>query len=227
MKRLPIVILYLTLVLAACSHDSHVQTVLDDADRLMFSRPDSAATMLDSLDVSRASESQKARRALLLTMAQVKSHLVVTDTSRINLAVRYYSGRGDSLEMQSLFYQGVVLKYIGNNNDALLALTKAADIANDLGDNFYYGLANREQAGVYTDLYRFEQDLKARQEAVDAFMRCGRPPAGNPYPSVNSRRRIGSPLHHSPQRPRHSPLSPHCRRALPQTPHSGRLRRSL
>ncbi|MDE6371850.1 MAG: hypothetical protein K2K92_10235, partial [Duncaniella sp.] len=103
MKSLPVVIL-LSLLLNACQYNSRVQTVLDSADQLVFTEPGSAVTILDCLDISSASTAQRARHALLLTKAHTKAHIDFTNDTLIYIASEYSQGRGDSLEVQSLYY---------------------------------------------------------------------------------------------------------------------------
>lgn len=174
MKLLPVVIL-LSFLLSACQDDPRIRRVLDEADRKIMTMPDSAAVMLESLDVSAASASQRARHALLLTKARHKAHIIETDDSLIKTASDYYRGSGDSLEVQSLFYNGVILKYQKEYPEALIYLMEAADRAAATGDDFYRGMACREQASVYTELDNYDRSAQLGNEAADAFTRAGYP----------------------------------------------------
>ncbi len=156
MKKLLSVILFVIALAAfvSCGNDRRVEAVLNDADTLMFSRPDSAVAMLDSLDLGMASRFQRARHALLLTKAREKAYRP-TDRldSLISLAVTEFRGRGDSLETQALFYRGVLLNNRRDYSAALISLMDAVDRAAETGDDFYRAMAYREQADVYSRLY--------------------------------------------------------------------------
>lgn len=174
MKLLPVVIL-LSFLLSACQDDPRIRRVLDEADRKIVTMPDSAAVMLESLDVSAAPASQRARHALLLTKARHKAHIIETDDSLIKTASDYYRGSGDSLEVQSLFYNGVILKYQKDYPEALIYLMETADRAAATGDDFYRGMACREQASVYTELDNYDRAAQLGNEAAEAFTRAGYP----------------------------------------------------
>ncbi len=171
---MPVIILFCFL-LGACQNDTHLHRVLDEADRVVMTDPDSAVVMLGQLDLSRAAASQRAHHALLLTKARHKAHIVETDDSLIRIASDYYRGSGDSLETQSLFYNGVILRYAKQYPEALLYLMEAADRATENADDFYRGMACREQASIYNELYNFERAAEFGCKAAKSFNRADRP----------------------------------------------------
>ncbi len=177
MKYLSLIFIALTLVLlaASCGSDKRIDDALQSADRLIFVAPDSAVAALDGLDLSAASRAQRARRALLLTKAREKANIVTTDDSLIKIAADYYRGRGDSLEVQSLFYRGVILGYRGDYSESLISLMEAADRAKAIDDYFYLAMAYREQVAVYTKLLEFDRAARLGEKAVEAFNRANRP----------------------------------------------------
>ncbi len=178
MKKLLSVILFVIALAAfvSCGNDRRVDAVLNDADTLMFSRPDSAVAMLDSLDLGMASRFQRARHALLLTKAREKAYRP-TDRldSLISLAVTEFRGRGDSLETQALFYRGVLLNNRRDYSAALISLMDAVDRAAETGDDFYRAMAYREQADVYSRLYSERPRYECADSAVQYFQRAGKP----------------------------------------------------
>ena len=174
-QRYHISLIFFTLLLTACIGGNRVSDALQTADKLIFVAPDSAVAMLDSLDLDHASRAQRALHALLLTKAREKANITVTDDSLIAIAADYYRGHGDSLEVQSRFYHGVILGYRDDYPRALLSLIQAADLADAIGDDFYRAMACREQVGVYTKLYEFDRAARLGEEAVRAFNRAGRP----------------------------------------------------
>lgn len=174
MRMMPVIILFCFL-LGACQNDTHLHRVLDEADRVVMTDPDSAVVMLGQLDLSKAAASQRAHHALLLTKARHKAHIVETDDSLIRIASDYYRGSGDSLETQSLFYNGVILRYAKQYPEALLYLMEAADRATENADDFYRGMACREQASIYNELYNFERAAELGCKAAKSFNRADRP----------------------------------------------------
>ena len=67
------------LTIAGCGGNSSLSNRLDIAESLIESRPDSAFTVLDSIDISDLKgKSQKARYALLMSMALDKNYVDTT-----------------------------------------------------------------------------------------------------------------------------------------------------
>ena len=161
--------------MTACVGDNRVNETLQTADRLIFVAQDSAVIMLDNLDLDHASRAQRARHALLLTKAREKANITVTDDSLIAIAADYYRGCGDSLEVQSLFYHGVILGYRDDYPRALLSLIQAADLADAIGDDFYRAMACREQVGVYTKLYEFDGFLASARKPSEPSIALAAP----------------------------------------------------
>ncbi len=165
-------------VLCSCSDNSHADPVLDRADTLMYAAPDSAVAMLDSLSGLRLSTDRRARLALLLAKAHEKAGTVAADSASlaaITAAADYYRGRGDSLDVQSQFYRGVLNNHLGNTSGALTALMEAADRASALGDNFYLAMAYREQAAIYAVVREFATSTELGRLAVEHFNACQHP----------------------------------------------------
>ena len=186
MKFLPLIIILLWAgLMASCGGDRRVDTVLTSVDSLVFTAPDSAVRLLDSLTLDRASSAQLDRHALLTAKAREKAGIIARDDTpdsmlsrsidALGVAADHFRGRGDSLEVQTLFYRGVLLGYRGDYSEALVSLMEAADRAADTGDNFYRAMSCREQSKIYTDLYAFDQSVCLGQEAVEAFTLAGRP----------------------------------------------------
>ncbi len=164
-------------VLCSCSDNGHADPVLDRADTLMYAAPDSAVAMLDSLSGLRLSADRRARLALLLAKAHEKAGTVAADSASlaaITAAADYYRGRGDSLDVQSQFYRGVLLGYRREWTAALLSLMEAADRASALGDNFYLAMAYREQADIYGKFFAYQKKYDLADLASQYFIKAGK-----------------------------------------------------
>ncbi len=177
MKKILLISIALSLELlaASCSGDKRVDAALQSADRLIFEAPDSAAAMLCDLDLAEASRGQRARHALLLTKARDKAYIDIPDDSLIKIAADYYRGRGDSLEVQSLYYLGTILNRQCLYPESLISLMEASDRTKAIGDYFYLAMAYREQVAVYTKLLEFDRAASLGEKAVEAFNRAHRP----------------------------------------------------
>lgn len=178
MKNLAFIILSVLLLcvgIAACGGDRDAERRLDRADSLIDKAPATALTVLDSLDADRLSGSQMARYGLLYTKAANKNHTPLADDSLIGMAVDYYAGRGDSLEIQSLYYQAQIYSTLWKLDTALLCLNDVYDKSIDMGDSFYAAMSAREITAIYGRLLIPGQKLKWSQEAKQLFIEAGKP----------------------------------------------------
>lgn len=152
MKHLVSVILSFTLLLAACNHGGIVHDRLMLADSLMAVCPDSALALLDTLDSHDESQAIQAWHTLLLAKANEKTFRRFHNDSLTSMAADYFRGRGDSLEIQALFYNGVIKGYNRDYAGALISLIETTEKAAAAGNMFYLAMAYREQADIYYSL---------------------------------------------------------------------------
>lgn len=167
--------LLLGIVFAGCGGNPDVERRLDRADILINRAPDSALIVLDSLDADNLKGSQLARYGLLYTKAANKNHTPLADDSLIGMAVDYYADRGDSLEIQSLYYQAQIYSTLWKLDTALLCLNDVYDKSIDMGDSFYAAMSAREITAIYGRLLIPGQELKWSQAAKQLFIEAGKP----------------------------------------------------
>lgn len=169
----PIIILLAFTLLTATSctnaQDREADKVLNAADAVMFSRPDSALQILTDLDTTSLSDSRIARYALLMTKASDKNYLPLTNDSLILKAVNHYSGRGDSLETQALYYYGSSMFELNKIEEALAYLNLAYDHSKNQKDYFYEALSARSLSDIYKNIGVFEKQKEYALKAKQAF----------------------------------------------------------
>ena len=117
MKRLPVVILVMLVVLVAvvtgCSRVPHYDSRLVAADSLMRTLPDSTLALVEAVRAdSLSSEGDRAYRDLLLTQARYRCYIVATSDSTINRALNYYSNHSNEREKltRAYIYKGAVME---------------------------------------------------------------------------------------------------------------------
>ena len=110
----------LSVCLASCVHTSDVDAALDRAQRQIETHPDSAFVTLDSLDRSHlTTREQKARHALLYSIALENCGIAMTSDSIINIAVSYYTEAGDTENAEkALFWKERIIEGIGRISPA-------------------------------------------------------------------------------------------------------------
>lgn len=164
------------LISGGCSHsDRALRQQLSLADSLMADRPDSALAILNRLPADSLRGELKPWYALLTTKARYKNHQDVLDDSLINIAVAHYSGRGDSLEYQSLYYQGVTLHTSEQYEKSLITLYEAYDKAAAASDQFFQAMSARELSGVYYDIDNVVKELEWIEKAKKLFIAAKKP----------------------------------------------------
>ncbi len=112
------------------------------AESLMQQSPDSALTVLRTIDGSRLSGERQARHALLLSQAFDKNYIDLTDDSLINIAYDFYRNSPDDRRlMQAAYYKAVVIYNGGNYLQSMKFAAIADTLANRLGDHKFAGLS--------------------------------------------------------------------------------------
>lgn len=174
MRFLAIVIIAIAALSASCGRHAATKALLDRADSLMTDHPDSALTLLRTVDGSALPHGSElnARYALLLTQAEVKSFNTATDDSLISIAVDYYTSHWDMVQLlKAHFYRGSV-QYKGKHYaKSLMSMFQALEMAREAGSDFWMGLASRGVADVYLDTYNGEEGVRYAQKEYEHFRR--------------------------------------------------------
>ena len=157
MRRLPVVILALIVVLVAvvtgCGAHRYDGRLVA-ADSLMRNDPDSALALLEALPTaSLTTEGDRAYHGLLISQARYKAYVVATSDSDINRALSYYrahSGEREKLT-RAYIYKGAVMEELGHPDSAMYYY-KSAEATADEKDYVNLGQIKTRIA----DLYRLQ-----------------------------------------------------------------------
>ena len=149
MKLTFLFVLLSVLLFGGCT-SSHVHKALMDVESFIMERPDSALTVLDSMDRSLLKNDRLlAHHALLHAMALDKNYIDVSDDSLASVAFSYYSRKGPKKYLtRAQYYLGLSYYYAGDYNKAILEFTKAERIAEGC-DRLYLGFLKVAQADTY------------------------------------------------------------------------------
>lgn len=144
--------LCLLLLLATCnpSH-SQVETILEQAETLMEEHPDSAFSLLNSLNYrQQLSKKETARYALLLAKATDKTYqsLIPCD-SLLNFALRYYN-KPTAERATALLYKACLEDEVNHDEEAIVHLQEARLILKDYPEE---KSTRRITLGLLGDLY--------------------------------------------------------------------------
>lgn len=167
MKRLFTV--FLIVLLYSCA-SSEVGTLLRDVESYIMEHPDSALTVLESVDSSfLRTQKMRANHALLHAMALDKNYINVTDDSIAQVAVDYYSRKGvNKNKARAYYYLGLAYFYQQDYDKAILEFTKAEKVA-ELCDSLYWGMTKDIQGHAYGMTYNYKEVISCFEKAYDIY----------------------------------------------------------
>lgn len=164
-------VLLFVLFLVSCTDgrsEGQVARLLRQAETCMEEYPDSALVYLHQIpDPEKLTGENQADYCLLLTQAMDKNDLPLSSDSLIQIAVSYYSNKGDAeCKAKALFYKGRVFQQQGNLEGATLLYKKAESMIPDLTDYYlvgliysYLGHLNRDEEHYKKALFYYEKAL--------------------------------------------------------------------
>lgn len=164
---------FVLLCFTACTFH-HTNKLLSLSEQQMSQHPDSALFLLQSMQTSdlRLPE-QKARYALLLSMARDKNYIDETDDSTITIAYNYYKRHSNKrYRMLSYYYSGIVHQNAGERLLAAIEFDNALSLAKELGDNHNAGLACRHLGRIHRLNYNHVSSLDYYEKAASFFDEC-------------------------------------------------------
>lgn len=169
MKRM--INLIFLLLLCSCT-PLEVRNLLKDVDSYIMERPDSALTVLESVDRNLLkTEKSRAHHALLHAMALDKNYIDVTEDSIAQVAVDYYSRKGpEKSKARAYYYLGLAYYYQKDYDKAILEFTKAEKVAEEC-DSLYWGMTKDAQGHTYDITYNEIEVIKCFQKAYDIYIR--------------------------------------------------------
>ena len=162
----------LLLACTACDRSTrHVTENLSQAEELIWTAPDSALHLLESISASRhLTGKEQADYALLLSLAQYRCYIPVSSDSLINLAIEYYKDKNDADKKGAAFYvKGCILEeYSKDIPNALLAYKEAEKCIPSMNDKHYVARIYSSLGYINQCSFNFELAKEYYQKAVQA-----------------------------------------------------------
>ena len=176
MKREKNILFILTILLllacTACYRSTrHVTEHLSQAEGLIWTAPDSALHLLESISASRhLTGKEQADYALLLSLAQYRCYIPVSSDSLINLAIEYYKDKNDADKKGAAFYvKGCILEeYTKDIPNALLAYKEAEMCIPDMNEKRYVARIYSSLGYINKKSFHFDPAKEYYQKAVQA-----------------------------------------------------------
>ena len=148
---------------------------MDRAEALMEDHPDSALAILQTVDsASLRGKADKARRALLMSMALDKNHIFATDSSILQPAIDYYLRHGNpDQRLKTRYYQGRIWMNQGDNEKALNSFLCALEDAPACTDTLALARLFLAKSAMHYNQYDITSYLEATQNAKRLYGLAG------------------------------------------------------
>jgi tetratricopeptide (TPR) repeat protein len=149
--------------------------ILDDVDAIIEDRPDSALSVLNGINTSLFSESEKAKYALLLSIAYDKNYIDTTTFDVLQPALDYYYKHGSDVDrMRTLYYKGRIYANKGDYASATSCYMNALDCGKE-SDNPYLRARLCVSIGVmYSNMYQWNESKEQHIKASQYYRKAGR-----------------------------------------------------
>lgn len=166
-------ILLCALTLSSCA-SKEVTQALSRAEELMWTKPDSALAVLESVDtLDLKTRAQRAEFSLLYTMAFDRNHLTIPNLHIIEPAVRYYERHGSKEDkMKMYFYLGVAQYDTGDPRSAIVSYIRAKEYSLYSDDLVFKGLISFVISDVYFNDNNLPESILYCKEACDYFVQA-------------------------------------------------------
>ncbi len=170
MRRLLIALFSAIFLCPSCVFSGFNAELLD-VESYIQERPDSALSVLESMDLQYLkSPKDKALHALLHAMALDKNFVNVSDDSLANVALQYFENRGPKkYTSRSLYYRGLSYYYANLNDKSILDFTRAENVCLQCGDSLYLAMTYVAMADIYGSSYNDIQEINYLNKALDIF----------------------------------------------------------
>lgn len=165
------------LTITTCDRNNTGIEKLNLADHLMDSRPDSALSILNSLNTETlGNKKEKARYALLKSMALDKNYIDTTSLDILQPAIDYFLRKGTADEkLRTYYYQGRIYQNRENNDSAMQSFMRGREYCGQASDTLTMANLLVAQGTILYTTYKFDDFIKVNLEAAELYRESGRP----------------------------------------------------
>ena len=174
MRLLLLIITAITIVSCNGARKSETYRLLEDVDSYIEARPDSALAVLEGIDVEDlGSREEKAKYALLMSIALDKNYIDRTDFEVLQPAIDYYEDHGTATDkLRTFYYQGRIYQNGGDDEMAMECFVRAVEEGDGAEDCMTMARCLFSQGTLYQALYNWERVIETNIAAA-AFFQFG------------------------------------------------------
>ena len=160
--------------LASCnSHSPHWEAI-SQVESYIEERPDSALVVLEQIVPSElSSKEERAKHALLYSMALDKNYIDKTDFEILQPAIDYYEDNGSATDkLRTFYYQGRIYQNAGNDAAAMECFVNALSEGDGSNDILTKARLYVAQGSIYYTLMKWDKVYEVNLNAADYFFQA-------------------------------------------------------
>ena len=175
MKHYTAFLIGIILCLASCTTPSKHGETLMQIESFIVERPDSALAVLQGIDTTTLkNKEEKAKHALLLSMALDKNVIDRTDFEVLQPAIDYYQNHGTATDkLRTLYYEGRIYTNKKDYASATIRFNQALNQGKESDDIRTKARIHFAQANIYNKLYKFDKYVEENKQAAEYFKEAG------------------------------------------------------
>ena len=165
----------LVICLVSCNRYSVYWKTLSQVESYIEKNPDSAFVVLEQIDISELlGKEEKAKYALLYSMALDKNCIDKLDFKVLQPAIDYYENNGsDTDKLRTYYYQGRIYQNQGNDALAMECFVNAVDVGESTNDVLTLARTYFAQSKIYYSLYEWDSFINSNKYAAHLFQEAG------------------------------------------------------
>ena len=173
MKRLLFILVFAATFVACERHSEHWSTITE-METIIEERPDSVLNVLQSIDTDELiGDEERAKYALLLSMAMDKNYIDKTDFEVLQPAIDYYKDNGTATDkLRTYYYQGRIYQNAGNDALAMECFVNAITNSKESNDILTKARLYVAQGNIYYTLMKWEKVYEVNLKAADYFFQA-------------------------------------------------------
>ena len=170
MKRLLFILVFAATFVACERHSEHWATITE-MESIIEERPDSVLNVLQAIDTNKlVGDEERAKHALLLSMALDKNVIDKTDFEVLQPAIDYYEDNGSATDkLRTYYYQGRIYHNRGDEAAAMESYVKAINIGENSDDILTKARLFVAKGNIYNSLMRWDNAINANLQAAEYF----------------------------------------------------------
>ena len=155
------------------SHSKHWEAI-SQVESYIEERPDSALVVLEQIVPSElSSKEERAKHALLYSMALDKNYIDKTDFEILQPAIDYYEDNGSATDkLRTFYYQGRIYQNAGNDAAAMECFVNALSEGDGSNDILTKARLYVAQGSIYYTLMKWDKVYEVNLNAADYFFQA-------------------------------------------------------